>query len=48
MSTLKSQYKKFLKLNINSNLLFEQWEKINGRLIKQALINMKKIIIMLT
>ena len=42
MSTLESQYKKFLKLNPRADLSFEEWEKINARLIKQALINMMK------
>ena len=40
--TLESQYKEFLKLNPKTDLSFEEWEKINARLIKQALINMMK------
>ena len=42
MSTLESQYKKFLKSNPRADLSFEEWKKINARLIKQALINMMK------
>jgi hypothetical protein len=42
MATLETQYKNFLKDNPNSNLPFEEWKKINVRLIKQALINIKK------
>jgi len=42
MATLETQYKNFLKDNPNSNLPFEEWKKINVRLIKQALINMMK------
>ena len=40
--TLESQYKEFLKSNPRADLSFEEWEKINARLIKQALINMMK------
>ena len=40
--TLETQYKEFLKLNPRADLSFEEWEKINARLIKQALINMMK------
>ena len=42
MSTLESQYKEFLKSNPRADLSFEEWKKINTRLIKQALINMMK------
>jgi hypothetical protein len=42
MATLETQYKNFLKDNPNSNLPFEEWKKVNARLIKQALINMMK------
>lgn len=42
MSTLESQYKEFLKLNPKTDLPFEEWKKINARLVKQALINMMK------
>ena len=42
MSTLESQYKEFIKLNPRADLSFEEWEKINARLIKQALVNMMK------
>ena len=40
--TLESQYKEFLRLNPRADLSFEEWEKINSRLVKQALINMMK------
>ena len=42
MSTLETQYKNFLKDNLISNLLFEEWKQINDRLVKQALINTMK------
>jgi len=42
MSTLETQYKNFLKDNPNTKLPFEEWEKVNARLIKQAIINMMK------
>jgi hypothetical protein len=42
MSTLESQYKEFIKLNPRADLSFEEWEKINARLVKQALVNMMK------
>jgi len=42
MATLEIQYKNFLKDNPNSNISFKEWEKINARLIKQALVNMMK------
>jgi hypothetical protein len=42
MATLETQYKNFLKDNPNSNLPFEEWKKVNARLIKQAIINIKK------
>ena len=42
MSTLESQYKKFIKLNPRADLSFEEWKKVNARLVKQALINMMK------
>ena len=42
MATLETQYKNFLKDNPNSNLPFEEWKKVNARLIKQALINIIK------
>jgi hypothetical protein len=40
--TLESQYKEFLKLNPRADLSFEEWKKVNARLIKQAIINIKK------
>jgi hypothetical protein len=42
MATLETQYKNFLKDNPNSNMPFEEWNKVNARLIKQALVNMMK------
>ena len=42
MATLETQYKNFLKDNSNAKIHFEEWKKINGRLVKQALINMMK------
>lgn len=42
MATLETQYKNFLKDNPNSNLPFEEWKKINARLVKQALTDMMK------
>jgi hypothetical protein len=42
MATLETQYKEFIKLNPKADLSFEEWNKINARLIKQALINMMK------
>jgi hypothetical protein len=42
MSTLETQYKTFLKGNPNTKMYFEEWEKVNARLIKQAIINMMK------
>jgi hypothetical protein len=42
MATLETQYKNFLKDNPNTKLPFEEWEKVNARLIKQAIINMMK------
>ena len=38
--TLESQYKEFLKLNPKTDLSFEEWKKINARLIKPAIIQM--------
>ena len=40
--TLESQYKNFLKDNPNTKMYFEEWKKVNARLIEQALINMIK------
>lgn len=37
--TLETQYKNFLKDNPDSKLTFEEWEKINSRLVRQAIIN---------
>ena len=42
MSTLETQYRKFLEANQKLKLSFEEWKKVNARLIKQALINMMK------
>jgi hypothetical protein len=42
MATLETQYKNFLKNNPKTDLPFEEWKKINARLVKQALINMMK------
>lgn len=42
MATLETQYKNFLKDNPNSNIPFEEWTKVNSRIIKQALINIMK------
>lgn len=42
MSTLETQYKEFLKNNRGRSCSFEEWEKINARLIKQAMVNMMK------
>ena len=42
MATLETQYKNFLKDNPNSNMPFEEWTKVNSRIIKQAIINMMK------
>ena len=42
MATLETQYNNFLKDNSNAKIHFEEWKKINGRLVKQALINMMK------
>jgi hypothetical protein len=42
VSTLEAQYEEFLFLNSGTNLSFEEWEKVNVRLIKQAIINMMK------
>ena len=42
MSTLETQYIKFLEANQKLKLSFEEWKKVNARLIKQALINMMK------
>ena len=42
MSTLETQYRKFLEANQKLKLSFEEWKKVNARLIKQALINMIK------
>ena len=42
MSTLESQYKESIKLNPRADLSYEEWEKINARLVKQALVNMMK------
>jgi hypothetical protein len=40
--TLETQYKNFLKDNPSTKLSFEEWNKINSRLIKQAIINITK------
>jgi hypothetical protein len=40
--TLEAQYKLFVDKNPKSNLSFKQWEKVNSRLIKQAIINITK------
>jgi hypothetical protein len=40
MSTLETQYREFLRNNPGGFCSFEEWKKINARLIKQALINM--------
>ena len=40
--TLESQYNQFLFLNPGADLSFNEWKKINARLVKQALINMMK------
>lgn len=42
MSTLETQYRKFLEANQKLKLSFEEWKKVNARLVKQALINMMK------
>ena len=42
MSTLETQYRKFLEANQKLKISFEEWKKVNARLIKQALINMMK------
>jgi hypothetical protein len=42
MSTLETQYRKFLEANQKLKLSFEEWKKVNARLIKQALVNMMK------
>ena len=42
MATLETQYRKFLEANQKLKISFEEWKKINGRLIKQALINIMK------
>lgn len=42
MSTLETQYRKFLEANQKLKLSFEEWKKVNARLIKQALIDMIK------
>ena len=38
--TLESQYNQFLFLNPGADLSFNEWKKINARLVKQALIQM--------
>ena len=38
MSTLETQYRKFLEANQKLKLSFEEWKKVNARLIKQALV----------
>ena len=40
--TLETQYRKFLEANQKLKLSFEEWKKVNARLVKQALINMMK------
>ena len=40
--TLEAQYRKFLEANQKLKLSFEEWKKVNARLVKQALINMMK------
>jgi len=40
--TLESQYREFLRNNRGGFCSFEEWKKVNARLIKQALINMMK------
>jgi hypothetical protein len=42
MSTLETQYKNFLKDNPGTKLPFEEWTKVNSRIIKQAIINIMK------
>jgi len=42
MSTLETQYREFLRNNRGGFCSFEEWKKINARLIKQALVNMMK------
>jgi hypothetical protein len=42
MSTLETQYREFLRNNPGGFCSFEEWKKINARLIKQALVNMMK------
>ena len=42
MSTLETQYRKFLEANQKLKISFEEWKKVNARLVKQALINMMK------
>jgi hypothetical protein len=42
MATLESQYNKFLFLNPGAKLSFNEWKKVHGRLVKQALVNMMK------
>jgi hypothetical protein len=42
MSTLETQYRKFLEANQKLKISFEEWKKVNARLIKQALVNMMK------
>ena len=42
MSTLETQYRKFLEVNQKLKLSFEEWKKVNARLVKKALINMMK------
>ena len=42
MATLESQYNEFLFLNPGAKLSFNEWKKVHGRLVKQALVNMMK------
>jgi hypothetical protein len=42
MATLETQYREFLKNNRGGFCSFEEWKKINARLIEQELINIKK------
>jgi hypothetical protein len=42
MSTLETQYREFLRNNRGGFCSFEEWNKINARLIEQELINIKK------
>ena len=40
--TLETQYRNFLRNNQGGFCSFEEWKKINARLVKQALINIMK------